>query len=153
MKQNYEIYMTYRTDQSGGEVIDPNDEWSSHEDQYIEFNPIAVAKSAEGLKWYETISLSFDPSLVDKIFVVIVRYGDGDTFGHTCGNWHVEGGYSTLEKAKTIKTSIENDEYGKSGKKEEHYQYLPWKGYFASLETVEIHSFPLRDTVEDCIEH
>ena len=76
----------------------------------------------------------------ETVYLVVVRYGDGDTFGHTYGNWTVFAATASEEEALKIGESIEDGSLVK--KKPGYYR---WTAYFNSLESVEIHAFRVRD--------
>jgi len=76
--------------------------------------------------------VNFDPKEAGVVWVVVVRYTTGDSFGTTYGEWHVESAYETIDEANEIKKKIEEGEY-KSG-----LGYTPWVGYFESLEGVHV---------------
>ena len=63
--------------------------------------------------------------------LVIVRYSTGNTFGQSCGEWEVIGTYQDLDKADEVVKSIKDDTYDE--------KYPCWKGYFESLESVDVH--------------
>lgn len=69
----------------------------------------------------------------DNMYLVVVRYSSGNTFGHSTGHAYVEGVYDTKESANLVAAMIEAESYSSKG-------YLPWQGYFESLEGVEIHN-------------
>ena len=63
---------------------------------------------------------------------MVVTYQDGDTFGYSTGNVHIEGAYKDSDEADKVLKSIKENEYK---------GYMPWAGHFESLEHVEIHVF------------
>lgn len=66
----------------------------------------------------------------DEVYLVSVRFTDGDTFGRREGAWYLEGIYSTPEQAAEVEKAI----------REKTYEgYKPWEGYFETLQDVEIH--------------
>lgn len=135
-KEPFCVYMTYTEDREGGEVCagQENDSWPDYEPTTIAFAPIGLF--VEPNQWCETIEIGFDPSnkINEYLFVLIVRYQDGDTFGYTSGYWRVEGIYLSTSEADKIKQKIVSGKYKK---------YEPWNGYFAHLENIEIHRIRL----------
>ena len=135
VKKN-EVFMTYSQSEHGGEICagQENDPWPSHEDNYFEFDPETLSTKAGS--WVETIEVDFVPEdYVGKdVYVVVVRYSSGDTFGNSNGHWHVEGAYTDKDKAFEVEAQINNEKYE---------GYKPWVGYFEGLEHVEIHEFKL----------
>jgi len=135
-----EIYLTYEEDRKGGLPLS-DEPWSDREDEEIEFSVKEVFASIDNLNWVETIEVDFNPvDFIDKdIFVIVVRYSTGDTFGQTSGSWYVEGAYTTIEKTDKIVKSINDDKYK---------GYKPWSGYFERFSHVEIHKMILRNNSE-----
>ncbi len=131
-----EVYLTYTEDRSVGEICagQENDAWPNYEDIYIEFSPDTLSIIAGD--WVETIEVDFDPKdYVGKdVYVLVVRYKDGCTFGHSHGNWYVEGAYTDENEVSKIEDQINKGKYKGDD---------PWTGYFACLEYVEIHRFTL----------
>jgi hypothetical protein len=78
---------------------------------------------------------------MDKLFLAVVRYGTGDTFGHTNGAWYVAGIAPTYKIAQAIL----EEETKPSGPPEKGswQHYKRWEGYFESLQDTEIHELSL----------
>lgn len=78
------------------------------------------------------------------VYVVVVRYDSGDTFTQTIGNGYIEGAYTRLDYATKLKGLIEKSdgsyEKHKAAKIGRPVQFVPWIGYFESLNNVEIHA-------------
>jgi hypothetical protein len=70
------------------------------------------------------------------VFLVVVRYEDGDTFGSCYGNFHFYSIRATEKEAEKDKAIIETP-------RGENDDYRPWDGYFERLEEVEIYEMPL----------
>lgn len=89
--------------------------------------------------WPDGIDVNFDPEahINANVYIVVVRYSTGDTFGRTDGEWHLEGAYLDSKKATEIADSINNDTYDNRSRK-------PWEGYFESLEGVSVVALPLQ---------
>jgi hypothetical protein len=66
-----------------------------------------------------------------KIFLVVVKYTTGSTFGTEHGITFFEGAYILEQNAKEIEEMISNGRY-----EELKVRYPPWIGYFESLESV-----------------
>lgn len=75
---------------------------------------------------------------MNKLFLAVVRYGTGDTFGHTTGAWYIVGVAPTREIAQAMLK--EESEPSKQG---DYLRYKRWEGYFESLEDTEIHELDL----------
>ena len=157
----YEIYLDYREESSGGEAKNPEDRWTSHEDRYIEFYPQALYTQRQDFQ--ETITVSWPPIDGDKVWMVVVRYQSGNTFGTSHGNWKIVGAFLDPEIARNISEIIakypgENRWDSPPAKKGLSHQeslrqellpylgenfYIPWIGYFERYENVEIHEMTL----------
>ena len=141
VKEKYKVFMTYEETRSGGEKEDPDDRWSSREDEEINFTPVSLFANSKGDFWVETIEVDFNPQdyIGKKIDVVIVIYSDGDTFGTTLGNWQVTGAYPNETKdALNIAKSIELNKYDGCS---------PWNGYLANFSSIGIHTFTLQGII------
>lgn len=131
--ESYEVYLIYDSETWGGAVCkgDEGSDWPNHEPTNTSFTPKGLRLKAPG--WSETIKVDFDPSRSKHLYVVIVRYSSGGTFGTTHGNWHIQGAYKSYVKAEKVEIAISNSK----GKYAEG-NYNPWQGYFESLEKVTI---------------
>ena len=87
-------------------------------------------------------SIYYEEFNVDKIpnniYVVVVRYNTGDTFGQSIGKGHIEKICTTPKEAYEIKSQIEEDKYSNDE------GYLQWQGYFEDLESVEVVSLNIK---------
>ena len=138
-KSEHEIYLGYSESRSGG-GIRPGEEdmaYAQREDSYIDFTPDGLYIKPAGSQ--ETIDVDFNPTeyVNENVYMVLVRYRDGDTFGCTHGNWYIEGVYLDAKKAQRISRQISTNKY--------KGEYLPWEGYFSSLESVEVWGTTVRD--------
>ena len=127
--EKFEVYLRYESSTYGGAVCageDPNKRYVCHEPTHTEFTPTGIVLEQPG--WSESIQVDFDPSKCDTLYVVIVRYSSGGTFGTSHGHWHVIGAYKTYIQAMKVEKTIP-DKY--KGDK-------PWEGYFESFEKVGI---------------
>jgi hypothetical protein len=160
------MILTYNEHRHGGEAIDPEDKWTDHEPEYIDWypgviyidEPLVSAKTKAGTPFVETVSCSDAVKKGDDIFLLVVRYQTGGTFGLTHGCWEIIGAYKTEDEAKKLGAIIEEDDrISKLYERENRFKtiklepppvrqyngsnrgYLPWVGYFERLEDVEIH--------------
>jgi len=145
VKSEPSLYLKYNESRSGGEICEgqENDSWPSHEDENIDFDPEYLVLAAEDNRpdWVEEIKdIDFEPSkYVNKlVYLVIVRYYDGGTFGRTCGYWKIMLCTTKQKEALKLEKSIRDGSYQKG-------EYLEWNGYFAGLEDVEIHSLEIKE--------
>ena len=141
------LYLDYNEDREGGEALDDAD-WSDHAPAHISFNLINILKYKEhiGRGWSEEIEVSEEIFNSKTVFLVVVRYSDGDTFGTTFGHWNIMAVYNLKTKARQLKERIENNKLEKTDKYGD-WKTKPWTGYFASLEGVEIHEMPVIEGV------
>lgn len=135
-KDNFKVYLTYDEHRGGGEIRkgEEDHQFPCHEDEWIVFTPGQLFRTPSG--WCETIALDFDPADCKSLYLVIVRYSTGSSFGHTTGAWQIEGAYKTEAEAEAVSVSIEENKY------EGH---AVWNGYFERLESVYFRKFPLND--------
>lgn len=77
----------------------------------------------------------------DYVYLVVVRYQDGNTFGTTYGYWNVHLVTTDQKEAVDRRADILNGTLPKAP----GTNYHPWEGYFTHLEDVEIHAFKLKD--------
>jgi len=129
---HWTLYLTYDESMSGGEICEgqENDPWPSHEDEYIEFSLTRCNKTSHLAAWSkESVEVDFKPEVGSNIWVVVVRYSKGGTFGRTNGAWNIIGIYKNAEEAKKVEASIHDNSY--SG-------YKCWSGYFEELERVDV---------------
>ncbi len=137
--EKFNVYLIYDESTHGGGVCSgqENEEWPSLEDEYNEFHPKGLRLKAP--EWSETIEIDFDPAESEHLYVVVVRYSSGSTFGNTHGHWHIEGAYKSYEKAEKIERSISKDDGCYPSKKDyKNRGYMPWVGHFESLEGVTV---------------
>lgn len=149
-KQN-KVSIVYISSRSGGESTS-GEMFSEREPAYTEFEVIRVNADHDGCLSNEEMPVNFDPNTANEVYVVVVRYSTGDTFGHSSGEYHFVGVFDNEIVARTIAESIHeghNDEnykdYSKykalmGAKSEEDYISMPWEGYFEDLERIEIYS-------------
>jgi hypothetical protein len=88
------------------------------------------------MMFFETIELSeaeyIHFSKKKKIYLAVVFYSDGDTFGTTYGLFHISGLSSTQKGAERLnKEALERNEY------------KPWEGYFSHLMRTEVYLLDL----------
>lgn len=149
------IYVTYEESSSGGEDLDPEAKWSDRADTIIEYNLTGASLIKPDSWYFQEFELDYIEKPVD-VFVVLVRYSDGDTFGQSLGHGHIDGVYLTKEEAQTAVKLIEEDElsfqnkiggpYISSSLRGGPYKHKPWKSYFAGFESVQCYVMKLRET-------
>lgn len=130
------VYIEYNESREGGEAINPEERWSSHEDTNITVEFIRLHREMPKNRfYYDSIELPNKKMLeMDRLFLAVVRYGTGGTFGHTNGAWYIVGIAPTYKIAEAIL-----EEATKPSKPGDYSHYKPWEGYFESLQDTEIH--------------
>lgn len=141
------VYIEYRDYSTGGDAIEPEERWSSRTDTIHDYSLVrASVTKPEQSYYYEECELDCDERPKD-VYVVLVKYSSGDTFGNSYGHGHIEGVYVSKTRAMDIAESIRNGTYKKDSK--EKYVYRPWEGYFEGLEEVGCFVMTLRDSPKD----
>lgn len=138
------LYLTYKENVTGGERL-TEEQFSDREPAYTKVTFLGLFREPPKSKTFfpdpsvKEIEVSEDTGKASMVYLVIVRYRDGDTFGTSHGNWEVFRATEIEKEALSIKTDIESGAMEKRAEKEG--RYLPWTGYFNSLEGVEVHAF------------
>ena len=99
--------------------FDSNDPYASRGETQIHLD-IKRAMFDRGDGFFPSDAIDIDPVLADAplLYLVVVRYHDGDSFHNTTGNYHFGPVFASLEEARAW-----NPESGTN--------YKPWRGYFA----------------------
>jgi len=164
-----EVYLSYEEFRTGGDAHDPEDRWTSYDDEYINFTPknLFLNRDSAGI-WVETIETNETFNRGDTAHLVVIRYGSGNTFIHTEGNWVIDGLYKDPKVATQIAENIRSDaeyeeelgfynRWGKNSntmtkpKEPKGYPnypgvtsywagYKPWDGYFESFGGAEVYT-------------
>lgn len=152
------LYLKYHSSAEGGEPINSDDKWPDYHTVYKSFTPTSLHISQQS--WQETIETLVEPEVGKRVYVMVVRYSDGDTFGHSEGNWGVIGAFDNEKEVYMLKKAIEY--FGVLDKEDSYdtaYNYvvaafrqsgLPshvhptWLGYFNELELVEVHEMVIQ---------
>jgi len=135
--EEHRVYIEYAEHRFGGEVIDPEDQWSCREDASIEVNFIRLHKQPpEHRFFYDSIVIN-NPDLLklNELYLAVIRYSTGDTFGHTTGAWHIVGAAPTYKIAELMLNEALNSS--------KENTYKPWEGYFERFENTEVHKLDL----------
>ncbi len=141
-KRPANLVVAFKEQHSGGRVCagDEDSDWPSHEDENRVQDFIGIVTSSSlipnGYHSEEKLEVGFTPILGMELFLVIVNYDTGDTFGRSCGHISMPGIYDTKEKAEEVATAISNKTYD---------GYKDWDGYFEVFNFVEVQSFKLND--------
>lgn len=100
-------------------------DWSGYTEEEFINHRVSVTTLPNNSLWLQN-TVELDEKL-DSVFVVYVLYTSGGTFGCTRGYFHFIGMYAHQQAAEEA-----FDKYC------ENADYLPWDGYFESLDSVEI---------------
>lgn len=124
------VFVAYYEDSTGGEHV--SDElFADREDTHIDvtFEYLSVRQPHT----YHCRSVEVDKALLDEseLYLAVVRYSDGDTFGRTYGCWEILGVRGTRAEADKL---IEDARKSKTGS---------WTGYFARFDHGEVHCLHL----------
>ena len=131
-KEPKRLYIEYTESEYGGEAIDPEDRWTSYTDRVRSVKFIRLHRNPPGNRFfYDSIELRNDKlSDLDKLYLAVIRYSTGNTFGRCNGCWHIVGVAPTYDIAKAmIKEALESED-----------SYKPWEGYFEHYEDDEVHT-------------
>jgi len=125
------LYLDFSEYTTGGEVIDPEEEWSDYTDIDRTFTPHKLVRDVGYVAdWPHLIHCDLSEFKdVDIGHLVVVRYSTGCTFGRENGCWEIYGLYASGKEAiKAVKRIREKE-------------YKRWnKSYFDHYEDVELHA-------------
>ncbi len=139
------LYLIYTQDQDITEDSDGGDgPYSTTTSRQYSYTFDGVFRT-QPFHHYDYFDISVDKKTHEssKVYAVIVRYSDGDTFNHNSGKATIPAICGSWETANIIKKSIEDDTYLKG-----QDMYLEWTGYFNSLQYVEVEEFDVQDQLE-----
>lgn len=136
VKEPKRLYVEYNESETGGEKEDPDDRWSSRADTIKEVEFIRLHRETPKNRFfYDSIEVSNEDLLkLDTLYLAVVRYSTGDTFGRTEGAWALVGVAPTYKIAEMML-----EEATKPTEKGDYRNYRPWEGYFERLTDTEIH--------------
>ena len=103
------LYLVYDEYTEGGEICegDEDSEWPNYEPIYHSFEPRALLHDDSNQSWVETINVDFDAKVGSRVYLVIVRYSSGSTFGTSHGHWNIPAVKETYAEAEAIMDAIE----------------------------------------------
>lgn len=133
------LSLDYNEDRRGGKP-ESDEPYSSRSPTYVEVSFHSLSRGSGTGRWGSNIEVSREIYEAAEVYVVIVRYQDGDSFGTSHGNWCVAGVATTAEEARKIEAAARLPQ-------KDHSHYREWDGYFSGLEEVEIHAFRVRDAL------
>lgn len=125
MKKLYFDIESYRY---GGDVLNPDDEWSDRSDEIVELK-IPSATFDRGKEFWPNESFDVPDHFesCDVLYVTVARYSDGDTFGQSYGLYKICFVSDVLQEANDYNPETKSD-------------YKPWVGYFSSYEKTEVYT-------------
>jgi hypothetical protein len=135
----------------GGEPL-TDEEFSDREDEVNNYtiHSVSIGSNKKHHTFYDELDFPVDYEVKkgDTVFIVVVTFEDGDTFGRSYGNVCVVDIFTNEEEAETLASIISDDEK-KCDKddildrkaKRSYEGYAPWDGYFERLENVEVQKF------------
>ena len=126
------LWLEYNEDRSGGEICagQENNSWPSHEDTNIEVNFIRLHRDEPNRFFNHSVEVDERLIGLDRLYLAVVRYSTGNTFGHTEGAWYIVGLAPTYKVAEAMLDVAVNDKKS----------YKPWTGYFERFTGTEIHT-------------
>ena len=138
------------------EVYD-NDDGDESEEQYSYRGTTSTSHYVHGFnvvddKTYNDLYASFEPKPETDYYLLYAIYSTGDSFGHDDGHCIEYFGLyeeKDLEIAKADQKKLETFERTDSErlcKLSNQSVYLPWNGYFESLDSVELEKVRLSET-------
>lgn len=136
-----EVMVESFTESMGG--YDPENEWSRDSTETTNRVLSAHLKKDQS---YHSMPMDFKVDKGDDVFIVWAEYTTGDSFGRDGGNVELVLAFESYDKAemceKKIKEHYNNgDSYTldlKSSSGKDISFFVPWKGYFESLDCVNI---------------
>jgi hypothetical protein len=133
------LYLSYDETRRGG-ACTSRDPYSLREDAHTEVVFNGLSRDKDDSTFFPSareIEVTDEVYAADEVYLVVVRYQDGDIFGTSYGNWGiwavVASEAEALRLAEEVKKPVQRPKPG------DPYRF--WEGYFSHLEGVEIHSF------------
>lgn len=125
------LYLEYNEKRTGGEPLSEGP-YSEHADEFIEVSFIRLHKEPSNLHFFRH-SIEVDQRILDanlkQVYLAVVIYSTGSTFGYTEGAWYVVGVAPTYAIAEAMLGEALSEEN----------KYKPWDGYFEKFMRTEIH--------------
>lgn len=107
---------------------DPYDDWDRG-NTLTEWSFGELSTSECDNLWYERFPVDFDVKVGDILHVVVAVWSTGDSFGNDIGRCsEVFGIFRERSEAIRFKEKLENGEV----------EYVPWNGYFESLDYISV---------------
>jgi hypothetical protein len=141
--------------------IDPEDSWDKGDTAGEVANVTATSTDAaiEG-SWYGDSVVSLPGIHVgDTIYVVVVDYESGNTFGRYGGYYQILDAFTSNEDAEALCSlaraydTAEKRNYTESLTYKNKEYYASWKGYFESTNSIDIWAVTVRGSMEKSGSH
>jgi hypothetical protein len=126
------LYIDYEECRTGGEALEEGP-YASRADTIIELtvNSVAFGRNP-GFFPHDSIEVDEARAKSEKLYLTVLRYGDGDSFGHSDGNVAFLDAHKSLEKALLYDPIRDNR------------TYYDIHGYFNSFGCLEIYECDMR---------
>lgn len=133
VKQLPRLWLDYNETRTGGEVCEgqENSSWPCHEDTIIETEFVGLHREQPGKFFNHSIEVDERLIGLDCLYLAVIIYSTGDTFGHTEGAWYIVGVAPTYKIAEAMLDEALNSK--------DYKGYKPWTGYFEAFTRTEIH--------------
>lgn len=106
------------------------------------------SRDSDDYSRYESIDVDFTPKIGDELYVVVVNYDTGDSFGRAYGRISIVDVFDDQEKANAFARYITDD--AKRNSKKYSFEFLGrevhacWKGYFESFNYADVYPLSIR---------
>jgi hypothetical protein len=151
------VYVSVQTHSWTTEPGDPDDSWD-RDNTAMAVDEVTVYKYYDEHQtkryWYPELEVDAQPG--DTVFVVILRYSTGDTFGNDDGQYDVADVFKTEIEAMELQNAFNQykPDYTNWGSNKstpftiefngKEYR-IPWAGYFEQYESVDIYPCMIRE--------
>lgn len=137
----WRLYIDYNEEITGGGPVEGEEdaEWPTLEPEFktVEFRGVYRSMKDENAPFFKhSEPVSKETYESETVFLVIVFYDTGNTFGRRNGEWYLEGIYFDFNEALKVSENIENDTY---------VGHKPWQGFFERYSRVDVREFRVHD--------
>lgn len=137
MKKKKFAYIISETTVSGGEKINPDELYSEYSNtiRHTVYNYISEYEPTDQFFFFKQSVHDSSIFKEKEVYLGIVSYHDGNTFGIVKGNHHICGIYKTEARAWSAVNTTINHSYDYS---------LPWHSYFAGVDETLVIKVPIK---------
>lgn len=142
------LYINFKQYKEGGEICkgQETDAFPSKEPTYYSYTYLYAQRADPTGKdlWRNGLHrLEVTPEVLaaNTVFLAIVVYQDGDTFGTSHGNHEIIGGYTTRKEAEEVLSLVNKEGIDLAG----YDGYTSWTGYFSGLEDKIVQKLDIED--------